>query len=353
MRVTGRADGPRLAWEHDHKSLTGRRAQRSCSATWSRCTTPRSAHSMASPLTSPAARPSRCSAPTGPGSPPRSTPCSGCARRPPARCRCSGGARRRRHAGKIGGMLQTSGLPEPAKVGELVRLFRQLYRGARSQRELLDLAGLTDLADRGWASPPAARYSGCASRSRWRAPPTRSSSTSPPRPWTWRRAGSSAVAADHRRAGHHGAVRHPLPAGGRRERQPDHRGQPGPGARRRHAGRIKASTSTRTLRAVTPGPDPATLLTLPGVAGVGVRGDGVTIRTTDADATLPAWYGLGRPIHGLEIGGGGLEEALLALTGTGGPGQEAGAETGARAVASPADAAPPHADNHPSISKAG
>ena len=58
------------------------------------------------------------------------------------------------------------------------------------------------------------------------------------------------------------------------------------------------------------------LLGLPGVADVYVRGDAVTIRTTDADATLPAWYGLGRPIHGLEIGGGGLEEALLALTGT-------------------------------------
>jgi hypothetical protein len=46
---------------------------------------------------------------------------------------------------------------------------------------------------------------------------------------------------------------------------------------------------------------------------------------------------MGRPIHGLEIGGGGLEEALLALTGTGGPGPEAGAETGA-------GAATPHAD---------
>ena len=51
-------------------------------------------------------------------------------------------------AGKIGGMLQTSGLPEAAKVGELVALFRQLYGGARSQPELLALAGLTDLAGR-------------------------------------------------------------------------------------------------------------------------------------------------------------------------------------------------------------
>ncbi len=73
------------------------------------------------------------------------------------------------------------------------------------------------------------------------------------------------------------------------------------------------------------------LLALPGVADVSVHGDAVTIRTTDADATLHAWYGLGRPIRGLEIGGGGLEEALLALTGTGSSGPEAGTETGAGA----------------------
>src|SRR5262249_49954503 len=45
-------------------------------------------------------------------------------------------------AGRIGGMLQTSGLPEAAKVGELVGLFRRLYGGARSQRELPAPAGL-------------------------------------------------------------------------------------------------------------------------------------------------------------------------------------------------------------------
>ena len=50
---------------------------------------------------------------------------------------------------------------------------------------------------------------------------------------------------------------------------------------------IKASTSVRTLRAATPGPDPAVLLALPGVADVSVQGDAVAIRTTDADATLP------------------------------------------------------------------
>ena len=51
-------------------------------------------------------------------------------------------------AGQIGGMLQTGGLPEGAKVSELIGLFRQLYRDRRSTAELLTLAGVADLADR-------------------------------------------------------------------------------------------------------------------------------------------------------------------------------------------------------------
>src|SRR5579875_3526976 len=51
-------------------------------------------------------------------------------------------------AGKIGGMVQTGGLPDGAKVSELIALFRQLYHGSRSQADLLRLAGLTDIADR-------------------------------------------------------------------------------------------------------------------------------------------------------------------------------------------------------------
>ncbi|MBO0816472.1 MAG: ATP-binding cassette domain-containing protein, partial [Actinobacteria bacterium] len=51
-------------------------------------------------------------------------------------------------AGQIGGMLQTGGLPEGAKVSELVGLFRQLYRDRRGTGELLRLAGIDDLADR-------------------------------------------------------------------------------------------------------------------------------------------------------------------------------------------------------------
>jgi ABC-2 type transport system ATP-binding protein len=77
---------------------------------------------------------------------------------------------------------------------------------------------------------------------------------------------------------------------------------------------IKAFTATRTLRFTTQAPDPAELLKLPGVGDVLINGNAVTVRTSDADATLPALYALGRQIKAMEVGGGGLEEALIALT---------------------------------------
>lgn len=77
---------------------------------------------------------------------------------------------------------------------------------------------------------------------------------------------------------------------------------------------VKAYTSVRTIRFSTPAPDTSVLLGLPGVSGLSADDDAVTIRSGDADATLPALYALARPVRGLEVGGGGLEEALLALT---------------------------------------
>ena len=241
-------------------------------------------------------------------------------------------------AGKIGGMLQTSGLPEAATVGELVGLFRQLYSGARSQRELLALAGLTDLAGRGvgklsggqmqrvrfalalaglpellFLDEPTVGLDVEARRHFWQSLQAIAAEGT-----------TTAFATHYLDEADANASRIIVISQGRVIAD----GTPAD---------IKSSTSARTLRAAMPGPDPAALLALPGVADVSVQGDAVAIRTTDADATLHAWYGLGRPIHGLEIGGGGLEEALLTLTGTGSPGQEAGAETGAGAAA-------PHTD---------
>ena len=242
-------------------------------------------------------------------------------------------------AGKIGGMLQTSGLPEGAKVGELVALFRQLYGGARRHSELLALAGLTDLAGRRvdklsggqmqrvqfalalagrpdllFLDEPTVGLDVEARRQFWQSLRTIAAE------------GTTVLFATHYLdEADANASRIIVVSQGRVIAD----GTPAD---------IKSSTSVRTLRAATPGPDPAVLLGLPGVADVSVQGDAVAIRTTDADATLHAWYGLGRPIHGLEIGGGGLEEALLALTGTG----QEGAETGAGAAALLADPVPSH-----------
>jgi ABC-2 type transport system ATP-binding protein len=236
-------------------------------------------------------------------------------------------------AGKIGGMLQTSGLPDGAKVGELVALFRQLYGGARSQRELLALAGLTDLAGRAVGKLSGGQmqrvHFALALAGRpdllFLDEPTVGLDVEARRHfWQSLRAiaaeGTTVLFATHYLdEADANASRIIVISQGRVIAD----GTPAA---------IKASTSVRTLRAATPAPDPAALLALPGVADVSVQGDAVTIRTSDADATLHDWYRLGRPIHGLEIGGGGLEEALLTLTGTGSPGPEAGAETGAGAA---------------------
>jgi ABC-2 type transport system ATP-binding protein len=219
-------------------------------------------------------------------------------------------------AGKIGGMLQTSGLPEAAKVGELVALFRKLYGGARSQPELLALAGLTDLAGR----PVDKLSGGQMQRLRFALAlagrpdllfldePTVGLDVEARRHFwqslrTITAEGTTVLFATH--------YLDEADANASRVIVISHGRVIADGT----PTQIKSSTSVRTLRAATPGPDPAVLLTLPGVADVSVQGDAVAIRTTDADATLHAWYALGRPIRGLEVGGGGLEEALLALTG--------------------------------------
>jgi ABC-2 type transport system ATP-binding protein len=222
-------------------------------------------------------------------------------------------------AGKIGGMLQTSGLPEAARVGELVALFRQLYGSSRSQSELLALAGLADLAGR----PVDKLSGGQMQRVRFALAlagrpellfldePTVGLDVEARRHFwqslrTVAAEGTTVLFATHYLdEADANASRVIVISKG----QVIADGTPA---------QIKSGTSGRTLRAVMPDhPEPGLLLALPGVTDVRVQGTAVTIRTTDADATLHAWYGLGRPIRGLEVGGGGLEEALLALTGTG------------------------------------
>ncbi|HEY7011588.1 MAG TPA: ABC transporter ATP-binding protein [Streptosporangiaceae bacterium] len=218
-------------------------------------------------------------------------------------------------AGKIGGMVQTGGLPEGAKVSELISLFRQLYRTKRSQADLLRLAGLTEIAGRRveqlsggqtqrvrfalalagrpellFLDEPTAALDVEARRAFWQSVRTIAGQ------------GTTVLFATHYlEEADANATRIIVVSHGRVLAD----GTPAD---------IKAYTSVRTIRFATPEPDPSVLLKLPGVMDVAANGDAVTVRSGDADATLPALYALGNPVRGLEVGGGGLEEALLALT---------------------------------------
>ncbi len=218
-------------------------------------------------------------------------------------------------AGKIGGMLQRGGLPEGAKVGELVGLFRQLYRDRRGQDELMRLAGIANIADRRveqlsggqtqrvrfalalagqpellFLDEPTAALDVEARRGFWRSVQTITEQ------------GATVLFATHyldeadANASRIIVLNHGLVI-------PD--GTPSD---------IKAYTATRRIRFATPAPEPSVLLELPGVTDVSVAGDAVTLRSGDADATLPALYALGLPVRAMDVGGGGLEEALIALT---------------------------------------
>jgi ABC-2 type transport system ATP-binding protein len=76
---------------------------------------------------------------------------------------------------------------------------------------------------------------------------------------------------------------------------------------------IKAMASGRTVRATWPGADLARLRVVPGADSVEQRGDTVLVHSSDSDAT--ARYLLeGTDAHDLEITARGLEDAFLALT---------------------------------------
>jgi ABC-2 type transport system ATP-binding protein len=219
-------------------------------------------------------------------------------------------------AGRIGGMVQTSGLPDGAKVSELIGLFCRLYGGRSSRADLLRLAGLTDLADRrveqlSGGQTQRVRFAlALAGRPDFLFldEPTTALDVEARRGF-WQSVQAIAVqgttvlfATHYLEEADANASRIIVISHGRVLAD----GTPA---------QIKAYTSVRTIRFSMPAPDTPTLLGLPGVADVSASGDTVTIRSGDADATLPALYALGRPVRGLEVGGGGLEEALLALTG--------------------------------------
>ncbi|MFF5669691.1 ABC transporter ATP-binding protein [Streptomyces hygroscopicus] len=78
---------------------------------------------------------------------------------------------------------------------------------------------------------------------------------------------------------------------------------------------IKAMAGARRISFQLDGPlDETALRALPALTGIEISGHTVRMRSTDADATVHALYGLGLYPHGLEVTGLGLEQAFLAIT---------------------------------------
>ena len=85
----------------------------------------------------------------------------------------------------------------------------------------------------------------------------------------------------------------------------------GPGAT------LKAAVPTRRLRFVTDQPNRAELWELDGVTEIEIYGTGVSIDSMDADATIRDLVSRGVAFRDLEVTGAGLEQAFIALTGSG------------------------------------
>lgn len=79
------------------------------------------------------------------------------------------------------------------------------------------------------------------------------------------------------------------------------------------ASQIKAVVSGRTIRATLPGADLAALAALPGVDRVESRGDSVLMHCSDSDAALRALI-RSTPARDIEVVARGLEDAFIALT---------------------------------------
>jgi ABC-2 type transport system ATP-binding protein len=78
---------------------------------------------------------------------------------------------------------------------------------------------------------------------------------------------------------------------------------------------IKAMVGNRTIRATLPGVPLGELERLPGVSRAERRGDSVTLVCSDSDAAIRAFLAAKPEAKDIEIAGAGLEEAFLELTG--------------------------------------
>jgi ABC-2 type transport system ATP-binding protein len=222
-------------------------------------------------------------------------------------------------AGRVGAMLQTGGLPPGLRVSELVNFVRRLYPRPRPLRDLLEGAGCAPFADR-----LVERLSGGqAQRVRFAMamagdpellfldePTTGFDVEARRRFWAEIRAfaggGRTVLFATHYLE-EADAVADRIVVVQRGRIVAD-----GTGAA------LKAAAGGRVVRFEWLHAGDAGLRSLeglPGVDTVDVDGARVRIRTADSDATVRALCAAGVPFRDMEIGGGDLESAFLALVG--------------------------------------
>lgn len=226
-------------------------------------------------------------------------------------------------AGRVGGMLQESGLPVSVTVAELVDFVRSLYPHPLARADVLAQAGLAELAGR-----RVERLSGGETqRVRFALAvagdpdlvfldePTVAMDVET-RQAFWRdirsfvAAGRTVLFATHYlEEADQVADRIVVLDHGRTVAD----GTPAA---------IKAMASGRVVRFTLPGAgaragtgaDAAVLEALPGVTNVTIHGDHVALRSADADATVRAAFAADLPLRDLEVTGLDLEAAFLALT---------------------------------------
>jgi ABC-2 type transport system ATP-binding protein len=221
-------------------------------------------------------------------------------------------------AGKVGAMLQVGGLVQYLTVRELLRMMATLYPKPLGVDEVIDLCGISDIADR-----RTTKLSGGQSQ-RVRAAlalvsnpellvldePTVALDVEARRAfWATIRAfaarGTTVLFATHylEEADAY-ADRIVLMARG--EIVAD-----GP------ATEIKATVGQRTIRATLPDASEAALLDLPGVTHANIHGDSIVLTCADSDIALRALIAAYPAAKDFEVLGAGIEEAFLALTGEG------------------------------------
>ncbi|MFD9796468.1 ABC transporter ATP-binding protein [Streptomyces sp. NPDC059070] len=218
--------------------------------------------------------------------------------------------------GRVGAMLQSGGLMEEVKVRELVKLACDLHPRPHPVEEVLDRAGITQIADRlvnklSGGQEQRVRFAlataGANDLIVLDEPTTGMDVTARQAFWATMREqaqqGRTVLFATHYLEEADAIADRVLVL---------HKGRLLADGT---AAEIKAKAGARRIAFDLEGPiDEGALRGLPFLASLDLSGRTVRIQSTDADATVHALYGLGLYPRNLEVAGLGLEQAFVAIT---------------------------------------